>query len=145
MEITSQTVDFVKGWEGCRLEAYQDQRGKWTIGYGQTGPDIHEGTVWSQDEADEKLTDTLTGISHWLGELVRVSTNSNQDTALISLAYNIGYGDLKTSALLRFLNKGEYSMAANQFPLWNKVNGYVDHGLTRRREAERVLFCRKCQ
>lgn len=40
-------------FEGCRLEAYQDQGGVWTIGYGHTGPDVHEGLTWTQEQADE--------------------------------------------------------------------------------------------
>ena len=27
-------------FEACRLTAYQDQVGVWTIGYGHTGPDV---------------------------------------------------------------------------------------------------------
>lgn len=46
--------------EGCELTAYWDDFGKvWTIGWGQTGPDIREGTVWSQQHADYRLLQTL--------------------------------------------------------------------------------------
>jgi len=27
-------------FEGCKLTAYQDQVGVWTIGYGHTGPEV---------------------------------------------------------------------------------------------------------
>lgn len=46
--------------EGCRLTAYWDAFGKvWTVGWGATGPDIREGTVWSQQHADYRLLQRL--------------------------------------------------------------------------------------
>lgn len=140
MEVTQVTVDFIKGFEGCILDAYQDQRGIWTIGYGSTGQGIEEGTSWTQYEAEEDLSKKLNGIAHWLDSLVKVGTTPGQNTALISLCYNIGYGEFKKSALLRLLNESQYQAAADQFLLWDKINGYVSNGLLRRRHAERSLF-----
>lgn len=48
--------------EGCRLTAYPDPLSgcdPWTIGYGATGPGISKGVVWTQDEADNRLSDDL--------------------------------------------------------------------------------------
>lgn len=46
--------------EGCRLTAYWDSFGQvWTVGHGATGPDIREGTVWSQQHADSRLLQRL--------------------------------------------------------------------------------------
>lgn len=39
--------------EGCRLSAYQDTRGVWTVGYGHAY--VHSGTVWTQAQADAQL------------------------------------------------------------------------------------------
>jgi GH24 family phage-related lysozyme (muramidase) len=47
---------------------------------------------------------------------------------------------LQSSTLLKLLNQGEYTQAADQFLRWNKAGGRVLPGLTRRREAERALF-----
>ncbi len=33
--------------EGAKLHAYQDSGGVWTIGVGHTGPDVHEGLIWT--------------------------------------------------------------------------------------------------
>ena len=41
------------------------------------------------------------------------------------------------------MNDGDYQGAANQFPVWNKVNGEPWPGLTRRRLAEQALFLGK--
>ena len=36
-------------------EAYQDEGGKWTVGYGHTGDDVMEGTTMSQSAATAQL------------------------------------------------------------------------------------------
>ena len=36
MLITTETLKKIKQFEGCRLEAYRDAAGVWTIGYGHT-------------------------------------------------------------------------------------------------------------
>jgi lysozyme len=46
---------YTKANEGCRLEAYQDTRGIWTIGYGETDPTIVQGVVWTQAQADARF------------------------------------------------------------------------------------------
>jgi len=49
-----------KKFEGCSLTAYWDAYGKvWSIGFGQTGVDVKEGTVWSQQHADFRLLQRL--------------------------------------------------------------------------------------
>ena len=48
-----------KAGEGLRLESYQDSGGVWTIGYGHTGPEVHEGLVWTQEQAEEALKHDL--------------------------------------------------------------------------------------
>jgi GH24 family phage-related lysozyme (muramidase) len=49
-----------KAFEGCKLTAYWDAYGKvWTVGWGITGPDVREGTVWSQQHADYRLLQRL--------------------------------------------------------------------------------------
>lgn len=41
--------------EGCRLTAYRDTVGVWTIGYGHTGPEVRQGLTWTQAQADQQL------------------------------------------------------------------------------------------
>jgi lysozyme len=45
--------------EGLRLKAYQDSGGIWTIGWGHTGPEVHEGLVWTRDQCVEALRKDL--------------------------------------------------------------------------------------
>ena len=81
---------------------------------------------------------------HYVNSLVTVPINQCQFDALCSWVYNLGPANLKSSTLLKKLNAGEYEDIPNQIKRWNKatVNGErkVLAGLTRRREAEALMF-----
>lgn len=73
--------------------------------------------------------------------MLKVRVTDNQFGALVSLAFNIGTGALKSSSLLRKLNRGDdINEVAQEFLKWNKAGGIVYRGLTRRRIAEMKLF-----
>ena len=48
--------------------------------------------------------------------------------------------NLKRSSMLRVLNEGKYDEVPAQMKRWNKAKGKVLAGLTRRREAEALMF-----
>ena len=133
-------VALIKEFEGCKLKAYKCPAGVWTIGYGHTGPEVHEGQTITQQEAEVILENDLKKFIDGVDKLVTVELTSNQLGALVSFAFNVGLGNLKSSTLLKILNQGRYVDAAEQFLRWNKAGGKVLPGLTRRREAERLLF-----
>lgn len=140
-------IDLIKSFEGCYLNAYKCPAGVWTIGWGTTEPidgvKPHEGMVITQKQADELLIKNLKSYENAVNEYVTYSINQNQFDALVSFAYNCGNGALKTSTLLKKLNAGDVHGAANEFLRWNKANGKVLNGLTRRRETERKLFLKE--
>ena len=147
MKLSKVGIDLIKSFEGCYLKAYKCPAGVWTIGWGTTEPidgvKPHEGMVITQKQADELLIKNLNGYENAVNEYVTYSINQNQFDALVSFAYNCGNGALKTSTLLKKLNAGDVHGAANEFLRWNKANGKVLSGLTRRREAERKLFLKE--
>ena len=140
MTINQAGLSLLKSCEGCRLEAYQDCVGRWTIGYGHTGDDVTPDLVITQDEADALLLQDLQKFEDGVTDLVKVQLNSNQFSALVVFSYNVGLGNLKSSLLLRCINSLHYSDAAPQFLRWNKAGGVALAGLTERREKERDLF-----
>lgn len=75
-----------------------------------------------------------------VSDLVKVPLNQNQFDALVSFAFNLGLGNLKSSTLLKKLNASDYIGASKEFERWNRAGGKVLNGLTRRRIAERDLF-----
>lgn len=133
----------IQEFEGCELGAYLDVAGIPTIGWGHTGPEVRLGQTITQDQADALFDKDTDRFEAAVEELAPTATD-NQFAALVSFAYNLGEGGLKSSTLLRLHNAGEYEKAAEQFVRWNKarVNGKLVpvRGLTRRREAEAALY-----
>jgi lysozyme len=156
MKIGSKGLALIKSFEGYhtklpdgRCKAYLDKlvrpalrspgyKGLWTIGWGSTGPDVTEGTVWTEAQAERSLRRLIAQHEKTVKSLVKVSLNQSQYDALVSLSYNVGLH--KCKSLVSRLNKGDYAGAANAFLLYNKAGGKVIRGLVRRRTAERALF-----
>jgi lysozyme len=133
----------IKKWEGCKLTAYPDPAtggDPWTVGHGATGPDIHEGTVWTQAQADTDLSNRLTTLISKMSSYIHMPATDNQLGAMASLAYNIGFTAWSQSTLLREFNSGDIQSAANQFLVWNRAAGQVMTGLENRRKDERATF-----
>lgn len=144
MQTSDKGIALIKQFEGCKLTAYQDSVGIWTIGYGWTQPvdgkPIRAGMTIKQETAERLLKTGLVSYESDVSRLVKVGLTQGQFDALVSFTYNLGARSLSASTLLRKLNAGDYTGAADEFLRWNKVGGKVLNGLTRRREAERALF-----
>jgi GH24 family phage-related lysozyme (muramidase) len=144
MQTSDKGIALIKQFEGCKLTAYQDSVGVWTIGYGWTQPvdgkPIRAGKTIKQETAERLLKTGLVSYESDVSRLVKVGLTQGQFDALVSFTYNLGARSLSTSTLLRKLNAGDYAGAADEFLRWNKADGKVLNGLTRRREAERALF-----
>ncbi|MGF2439217.1 lysozyme [Enterobacter ludwigii] len=144
MQTSDKGISLIKQFEGCKLTAYQDSVGVWTIGYGWTQPvdgkPIRAGMTIKQETAERLLKTGLVSYEGDVSRLVKVGLTQEQFDALVSFTYNLGARSLSTSTLLRKLNAGDYAGAADEFLRWNKAGGKVLNGLTRRREAERALF-----
>ena len=141
--IDSAGLELIKNFEGCVLTAYPDPGtggDPWTIGYGHTGPDVHPGLTWTQQQADQALENDLQKYESGVNGMISRNLTPNQFSALVSFAYNVGLGALQGSTLLRLVNAGDFQGAAAQFGQWvNGGNGPLP-GLVRRRGAERALF-----
>ncbi|WP_410734264.1 lysozyme [Citrobacter freundii] len=144
MQTSDKGIALIKQFEGCKLTAYQDSVGVWTIGYGWTQPvdgkPIRAGMTIKQETAERLLKTGLVSYESDVSRLVKVGLTQEQFDALVSFTYNLGARSLSTSTLLRKLNAGDYAGAADEFLRWNKAGGKVLNGLSRRREAERALF-----
>ena len=144
MQTSDKGIALIKQFEGCKLTAYQDSVGVWTIGYGWTQPvdgkPIRAGMTIKQETAERLLKTGLVSYESDVSRLVKVGLTQGQFDALVAFTYNLGARSLSTSTLLRKLNAGDYAGAADEFLRWNKAGGKVLNGLPRRREAERALF-----
>lgn len=134
-------VKIVKHFEGCKLRAYKDIVGIWTIGYGET-LGIKEGMVWTQAHAEKQLRQRL---GMFLLTVLKKCPQLHLEpsalaVACTSLAYNIGTGAFGVSSVCRNTKRREFLAAANSFLLWNKAGGKIVKGLTIRRQAERTIY-----
>jgi lysozyme len=132
-------IELIKRFEGLRTNAYRCPAGVWTIGYGHTRT-AKPGMMISHQQAEELLKKDLSFFEDAVTRLVKVPLTQGQYDALVSFAYNCGVEALRVSSLLRYLNKGEYNLAALQFSRWTRANGKVLPGLVSRRADEYELF-----
>ena len=127
-------------FEGCKLTAYQDQVGVWTIGYGHTGPDVVAGLTITLEQAQALLARDVSSAATCVNNVVAVELNQLEFDALVDFVFNLGTGAFQGSTLLRDLNAGDFAGAAAQFDAWDHAGGAVVAGLLRRRQAETALF-----
>ena len=114
----------------------------WTIGYGSTGSDIRQHTVWTKEQAEDALQ---AHVRYFVSGVVKlspsiVSASPRRIAAVISWAYNCGLGNYRISTFKKRVDAGDWEGAAVECRKWTKANGRVLPGLKRRREAEALLM-----
>lgn len=137
MKTSENGINLIKEFEGCRLAAYQDPVGVWTIGYGHTAG-VKQGDTISQEQADAYLSQDLETaelavssydyVYHW---------NQNQFDALVSFSYNLGPGAI---AQVTGAGSRDKDTIAEKMLLYYNAGGKKLEGLVRRRQAEHDLF-----
>jgi len=145
VSVNKATLDLIKQFEGCKLTAYQDMVGVWTIGYGTTamaglGITPAKGMTITQERADDLLRQGVDKFAATVDALITANVNANEFGACVLLAYNIGPNAFARSTVLRELNAGNKDRAAAAFKMWNKAGGEIVQGLINRRNAEVTLF-----
>jgi lysozyme len=139
MSPTADCIDLVKSFEGCKLTAYQDSVGVWTIGYGHTAG-VHAGQTCTQEQADAWLAEDLQASCDAVLRLAKVNLTQGQFGSLTSFCFNLGQANLARSTLLKLLNQADVKGAAGEFQKWSFAGGKLLPGLMRRRLAEEALF-----
>ena len=113
--MTPAGLDQLKLDEGLKLVAYPDPKsggGPWTIGYGQTGSGIKEGTAWTKGQADDAILARVHLIEKQLSGQLNFFSKLNpvQQDVFVNIAYNIGVaGLLKWTITLAAARRGEIS------------------------------------
>jgi len=133
-------VALTKKFEGLKLTAYQDQVGRWTIGYGHTGIAVHGGLTITEEQANQLLLSDLAAAVTCVNHAITGTINQSQFDALVDFVFNLGCASLLSSTLLRLTNAGDVAGAAEQFLRWDHAGGKVVQGLLKRRQAEMNLF-----
>lgn len=160
--------DFVSEHEELRLKAYPDPaspRGieeakplkkrrpdwktlsgdPWSIGYGHTGPEVHEGLVITKAQAeawrDDDLREAAGALSKRIGDVINDLT-SNQYSALLSFVFNLGTGKPKKPewTIWKVLRARQFDQVPVQMMRFVYSGGNKVQGLVNRRAAEVVLW-----
>ncbi len=144
MRLNENGFELVKQFEGLRLVAYSDSGGVLTIGWGHTGRDVKPGMRISPERADELLWEDLGVAERGVRRHLKATVNSNQFSALVSFAYNLGVRGASRTDVLKHVNAGRFGQAARAFDKYVHVkkDGRKIRlaGLVRRRAEERKLF-----
>lgn len=139
-KINKAGLDLIKSFEGLRLVSYADPGtgGKpYTVGYGHTGPEINRaGIKIDMFEADKYLAADLSKFEQSVSNLITVPLTDNEFAALVSFAYNCGPANLSRSSVRLLINHNKKEAGFKCLKQWNRANGKVMAGLTRRRLAE---------
>lgn len=139
MKVSPSGRKFIEQEEGCRLHAYQDTVGVWTIGYGHSSmaghPHVYANSRITQAEADTILSSDLAPTEHTVNTFVKAPLTQNQFDACCSLCFNIGGGAFSHSTVVHRLNAKDYPGAARAFEMWEHPSG-----LAGRRHREVALF-----
>ena len=139
MHISEEGLCLIKKFEGCEMRAYLDAVNVPTIAYGRT-KNVKLGDTCTKQQAEEWLLEEIKEYENYVEDAVKVPLNQNQFDALVSWTYNLGPSNLNSSTMLKKLNAKEYEDVPAQIKRWNKAGGQVLEGLTRRRNAESLLF-----
>ncbi len=143
MKASRAAINLIKRFESLRLEAYLCPAGVRTIGWGHT-EGVQPGQRITVDEAEALLQGDIDQVEKDLERVISVPLTQGEHDALVSLCFNLKGGARRlpriAPKLVEKLTSGDRFGASIELLDINRVNGEPMLGLTRRREAERVLF-----
>lgn len=134
--------ELIKKYEGLSLKPYKCPAGVWTIGYGTTVyPNGNK--VKPTDEPITKDTASALLLNYVINEILPkiedLHLTDNQNKALVSLIYNIGWSAFAKSKCYKAIKTQDWETAFKNWD-WIKGGGKVLKGLVKRRAEEMALF-----
>lgn len=153
-QMSLQGFQFLREQEGERLFVYDDAtgqklepgdpiRGTATGGVGHTGSDVVPGMLVTKELSERWLQQDARAAEECV-EANCPGANDHQQSALVSVCFNIGTGAFKGSSIVRMWNKGDKMAAGNAISMWTKttIGGVLQDspGLIARRARETALF-----
>ena len=139
MKTSKEGIDFIKSFEALRLQAYLCEANKLTIGYGHT-KNVRLGQTCTVAEAEQMLAEDI-AIAEKAVNTINQELTQNQYDSLVSLCFNIGNENFKTSTLYKKVNADPNDQAIKgEFLKWVWCKKKKSKGLTRRRIEEAKIY-----
>lgn len=156
MHVSSHGIALIQNYEGLRTTAYKPLKNEsgWTIGYGHHSPDVYEGMVCTEAEAEMLLKADIAKYEYQIEAALNadgIEVTQGMFDALVCLLFNL-QGVIKNGKRLtplqtlvsyklwKKMKAGDKEGAAKEFLDINKAGGIEVKGLTLRRRAEASLF-----
>jgi len=142
-------IELIKNFEGFSAKPYLCPAKICTIGYGATFyPNGKKVTMtdkaMTEAEGVELLKDMLKRFEQYVDSYCIDTITQHQFDALVSFCYNLGPANLKSSTLLKKVNKNANDETIRaEFMKWTKASNKVLKGLVLRRQAEADLYFKK--
>jgi len=139
-------IALIRRFESCKLTAYQDVAGVWTIGFGNTRH-AKPGLIISQSVAEVYFSEDIAQVGREIACALRpeilLALSDDQYGALCSFAFNLGVRP-REHAIWTLINASHFDRVPGRLLLYNKavVAGRLVPvaGLTRRRRAEAEMW-----
>ena len=139
MKASTILINQIKKFEACALNAYQDAKGVWTIGYGHTAG-VKKGDKITLYQAEQFLKEDLAKFEAEANKCKRITTQGRYD-AILDFIYNCGPTNFNNSTLKRYIEVGKATWEIQeQFLRWNMSGGRKLGGLVSRRIWEAARF-----
>lgn len=132
-------LELIGNAESCRTQPYMCPANVLTVGIGST-TNVKPGKTYTHEEiaamwaSDMKAAEKCVNL-YANGRMM----NDNQFSAVSSLTFNIGCGNLKTSTLARYANRQQWGEMCEQLHRWVYANSKKLNGLVKRRADEYKL------
>jgi lysozyme len=142
--------DFIRNEEKLRLTGYKIGDGMITIGYGHAEPirtsKYKVGQKITKEEAEKLFIKDLNYFAdgvrrifkQWKKKNINVKITQGQFDAMVSMAYNMGLTNFRTSNFIQEVKKGNMENAAELIPRTNIKDKFP--GLLKRRIKEKEMF-----
>ena len=135
-------IPYLERVEGEKTLAYQDSRGRWTIGVGHTGSDVGPGVVWTQPMIDAALqADLATAVTRLeaaIGREAIWSLTQAEYAALLSFVFNVG--EVSTWAVWADIRERNLAAVPAELERFVYSDGVKVEGLVNRRAEDVALW-----
>jgi lysozyme len=150
-KISEVGIKLIKHFENCELTAYQDAKGVWTIGWGNTyyknGCKVEKGDIINQSVADDLFLSIVSEKEKIVLSKVTRPLKQNEFDATVDFCYNAGTGYTEHGIYHDYnlwVNINNLMSGKDMFDYWQnlaiKSGGKLLNGLIRRRKSESHLY-----